>query len=189
MGEPGAPGGQFSGAWRCAEPVPAPELILSAWQGFVGFVGAVRGGSPNVRRRIKALRLGETTVPIFVPTPCIEGSRAVASALARTSRKPLKTSTLAQFLATVRSTAKLLILHGLLVMDQEVGGSNPLAPTIYPISFHGPTALRQQRGQLRIPNHLRPQHLHLKCLFFFYSPCASRRGRACPARLARRDVQ
>jgi len=71
-----------------------------------------------VRRRIKALRLGETTVPIFVPTPCIEAFRAVASAPTLSPWKPLKTSNLAQLLAIVGNAAKLLILRGFLASNQ-----------------------------------------------------------------------
>jgi len=71
-----------------------------------------------VRRRIKALRLGETTVPIFVPTPCIEGLRAVASALSRTSWKSLKTSNFAQRLTTVGNGRKLLIIQGPMASNQ-----------------------------------------------------------------------
>jgi hypothetical protein len=68
-------------------------------------------------------------VPIFVPTPRIEALRAVASVPWETAWKPLKTSNLAQLLAIVSNVAKSLKIRGFLVRDQEVGGSNPLAPT------------------------------------------------------------
>ena len=60
----------------------------------------------------------QITVPIFVPTPCIEGLRAVASALARTSRKSLKTSSFAQPLAIVGNARKLLIIQWILASNQ-----------------------------------------------------------------------
>ena len=68
-------------------------------------------------------------MPIFVPTPRIEALRAVASALLGNAWKSLKTSNLAQLLAIVGNVAKSLKVRGFLVRDQEVGGSNPLAPT------------------------------------------------------------
>src|SRR5579862_8807674 len=73
----------------------------------------------------------DKTVPIFVPTPRIEAFRAVASSTARTTRKSLKNSNLALRIAIIGNAAKLLILRGFLVRDQEVGGSNPLALANY----------------------------------------------------------
>ena len=81
---------------------------------------------------LRHLRLGETTVPIFVPTPCIEGLRAVASALSRTSWKSLKTSNFAQRLTTVGNGRKLLIIQRPLATNQKVGCSSHPGRTTQP---------------------------------------------------------
>jgi hypothetical protein len=68
-------------------------------------------------------------VPNIVPTPCIEALFAVASVPGSVSPKRLKTSNDGETRAAVVPIAKSLILGGFMVRDQEVGGSNPLAPT------------------------------------------------------------
>jgi hypothetical protein len=70
-------------------------------------------------------------VPIFVPTPCIEALRVVASAHSRKSQNSLITRNNSQCLATAVPTAKSLKIRKFMVRDQEAGGSNPLAPTKY----------------------------------------------------------
>jgi len=87
-----------------------PEVLIFAW--------------------LRLCKSQDKTVPIFVPTPRIEALRAVASSLLGNAWKSLKTSNLAQCLAIIGSVAKSLKVRGFLVRDQEVGGSNPLAPTI-----------------------------------------------------------
>src|ERR1035438_2809740 len=82
----------------------------------------------------------DPTVPIFVPTSGVEALFTVAIATCPNPPKSLKTSNLAQLRAIVSNASKLLILRGSLVRDQEVGGSNPLAPTIYSNWNHWITA-------------------------------------------------
>jgi hypothetical protein len=100
--------------------------------GFCRFCRCRVAGKSQYSLGIVLGKSRDETVPIFVPTPRIEALRAVASALGETARKSLKTSDLAQLLAIVGNVAKSLKVRGFLVRDQEVGGSNPLAPTIYP---------------------------------------------------------
>jgi hypothetical protein len=61
----------------------------------------------------------------------IEGVVSIASLLSRDVAKRLKYNDSSQRLAIVEHTAKLLIFVAVLVRDQEVGGSNPLAPTSF----------------------------------------------------------
>ena len=75
------------------------------------------------------------TVPIFVPTPRIEALPGIASPSAQKARKALKTRDISQRLPNHCAAAKSLIVRGLMVRDQEVGGSNPLAPTKFLKSF------------------------------------------------------
>lgn len=51
-------------------------------------------GSLNIRLA-QATRIESLDCANFVPTLCMEAFRSIASAIARTSRKPLKTSNLA----------------------------------------------------------------------------------------------
>ncbi|ERR1039457_2321599 len=130
VGEPGATGGEFSAYHVLTRPSPLSKARIwpPACTGFVGFVGAMLAGSPNIRTAW-ALKIVRQTVPIFVPTPRIEAFLAVASDTAANVWKPMKTSGLAQCLAILGNVAKSLKVRGFLVRDQEVGGSNPLAPT------------------------------------------------------------
>jgi len=77
------------------------------------------------RPRLSTTRV---TVPIFVPTLCLEALLDSAHALAGNGRKRLKLSKNAYRWIAERNSAMLLILLVFVVRDQEVGGSNPLAP-------------------------------------------------------------
>ena len=83
------------------------------------------------RRAIAGLASSYRTVPIFVPTPCIESLFSFASAMMPPLRNSLITRDNSQCLATTIPRAKCLKIRQFMVRDQEAGGSNPLAPTIY----------------------------------------------------------
>ena len=98
-------------------------------EGFVGLVGAMLAASPHICLT-HASGTERLDCAHFVPTPGVQALFAVAIAPYPNPPKSLKTSNLAQLRAIVGNVSKLLILRGSLVRDQEVGGSNPLAPTI-----------------------------------------------------------
>jgi hypothetical protein len=85
-------------------------------------------GSLNIRLA-QATRIESLDCANFVPTLCMEAFRSIASAIARTSRKPLKTSNLAQLLAILGNARKLLIIRGPLATNQKVRCSNHLGRT------------------------------------------------------------
>jgi len=69
------------------------------------------------------------TVPSFVPTPRIEALLTLVSACCRGVGMSLKRRSYSQLLVTTGSTEKLANMRWRMLRDQEVGGSNPLAPT------------------------------------------------------------
>jgi hypothetical protein len=81
------------------------------------------------------MRVAHRTVPIFVPTLCSEALCTIARPRTRACRNHLITRNNAQYLTTAVPTAKCLKIRVFVVRDQEAGGSNPLAPTIYPSRF------------------------------------------------------
>jgi hypothetical protein len=87
------------------------------------------------------------TVPISAPTPRIEALPGIASPGAQYARKPLETRNIAQRCATLVPTSKYLILRGLMVRDQEVGGPNPLAPTSPSDHFGGIPEVKYASGK------------------------------------------
>jgi hypothetical protein len=68
-------------------------------------------------------------MPKTMPTPCIDRARRVSTRDRTLKRKFLVRNNLSNSVAIAIPTAKLFILFVILVRDQEVGGSNPLAPT------------------------------------------------------------
>src|SRR5580704_4660792 len=75
-------------------------------------------------------------MPESMPTPCIDGVRRASTVERVTELKPLNWNNLSKSVSTGMPMSKLLILFFFLVRDQEVGGSNPLAPTNYTSCFH-----------------------------------------------------
>jgi len=71
-----------------------------------------------------------------MPAPHIERARPDATAYASSRVKSLTRDNISESVRTAMPTSKLFILFLILVRDQEVGGSNPLAPTNYPSLFH-----------------------------------------------------
>ena len=71
-----------------------------------------------------------TTVPNFVPTPCIEALPIIESASDATRLKCMKTSNNEEGWAMFVPSARLLIISMLTICNQRVGGSNPSAGSI-----------------------------------------------------------
>ena len=69
------------------------------------------------------------SVPSFVPTPRIEALRTLVSDRLKGVGMSLKCRGYSQLLATAGFAEKLAKMHWRMLRDQEVGGSNPLAPT------------------------------------------------------------
>jgi hypothetical protein len=69
-------------------------------------------------------------MPNTMPTLCIDAVRPVWTRVDVTPANFLSRNNLSQSASIAMPMAKLLILFVILVRDQEVGGSNPLAPTI-----------------------------------------------------------
>ncbi len=68
-------------------------------------------------------------MPNTMPTLCRDGVRCVSTMRRRSEGKLLVWRNLSQFVSLAMPASNLLILFVILVRDQEVGGSNPLAPT------------------------------------------------------------
>jgi hypothetical protein len=64
-----------------------------------------------------------------MPTPCIDGALPSATPYWYSWVKWLSASNISKSVLTGMPTSKLFIFFIFLVRDQEVGGSNPLAPT------------------------------------------------------------
>ena len=70
-------------------------------------------------------------MPNFVPTPSIEALPALVSDRGKCAGMALKGGSYSQLLATAGAAEKRAKMHWRMLRDQEVGGSNPLAPTNY----------------------------------------------------------
>jgi hypothetical protein len=68
-------------------------------------------------------------MPSGMPTPCLDGVRPASTCEGVIELKLLQSNALYESVYVGMPRAKLLILIIFLVRDQEVGGSNPLAPT------------------------------------------------------------
>ena len=81
-------------------------------------------------------------MPTGMPTPCIDRVRPASTCEGVIELKLLQSNALSKSVYAGMPRAKLLILIIFLVRDQEVGGSNPLAPTNY-LSMYAAQRVRQ----------------------------------------------
>ncbi len=70
-----------------------------------------------------------SAMPKTMPTPCIDTLRCFMTEGPPVSVKFLSWNNISKCVSVTMPTSKLLIFFVILVRDQEVGGSNPLAPT------------------------------------------------------------
>jgi len=68
-------------------------------------------------------------MPKTMPTPCIDALRRFTTEVLQVRRKFFLRNNIYKCIPLTMLTSKSLILFIILVRDQEVGGSNPLAPT------------------------------------------------------------
>jgi len=101
-----------------------------------------------------------TSVPVFVPTPCLEVLLTVESAPPSARCKLLQASNDWESLATIVTIANLLIRGTFLPPEQKVRGSNPLGRTTFPrvpiflaASFQRQRHRRTARRQSATQNH------------------------------------
>jgi hypothetical protein len=98
-------------------------------------------------------------MPKTMPTPCIDTVLPLVTDHRLMRFNFLSWNNMSKSISTTMPMAKLLIFFVILVRDQEVGGSNPLAPTNYfsylTVSSPREKALRQKWGQAPPPTDLK----------------------------------